>query len=214
VQNILLPQIPLQEVFYYRQRLINEFCNRDIKKNKAYFYSYREGEALRGPNEVCTFLLDFNGEYVPSTIITELFLVSDVCPRQNKKCTTACDLLTLASIGQFQNTVQYFPSRGHSLNVCDRDFATVKRKISRLDRIHSHEVQSAVIKDSSKTGKFTVNRIDSKNSIRLKKWWHKHYKNPVLPTSYYGKMFTKHQNCTFQTSTTLSSDVTLRTVVT
>jgi hypothetical protein len=71
----------------------------------------------------------------------------------------------------------------------------------------------AVIKDSVKTGKFIVNRVDSKNSIRFKKLWPKHYKNPVLPTNWYGEKFPKHQNCTFQTSTTLSSDVTPRTVV-
>jgi len=44
----------------------------------------------------------------------------------------------------------------------------VKRKINKLDRIHFHEEQLAVIKDSVKSGKFTVNRVDSKNSIRLK----------------------------------------------
>jgi UDP-N-acetylglucosamine enolpyruvyl transferase len=44
----------------------------------------------------------------------------------------------------------------------------VKRKISRLGKIHSHEEQLAVIKDSVKTAKFTVNRVDSKNNIRLK----------------------------------------------
>jgi len=76
--------------------------------------------------------------------------------------------VTLASSGQFQNTVHYFPFGGHSFNVCDRDFATVKRKINKLDRIHFHEEQLAVIKDSVKSGKFTVNRVDSKNSIRLK----------------------------------------------
>jgi hypothetical protein len=76
MQNILLPQISLHEVFYYRQGLIHEFCIRDMKNNKAFFYLYREGEALREPNKVCTFLLDFTGEYVPPTKITELFLVS------------------------------------------------------------------------------------------------------------------------------------------
>jgi hypothetical protein len=101
MQNILLPQIPLQGEFYYRQRLIHEFCIRDMKNKKAFLYSFREGEAPREPNEVCTFLLDFTGEYVPPTKVTELFLVSDVCPRQNKKCTIACVLLTLASSGQF-----------------------------------------------------------------------------------------------------------------
>jgi hypothetical protein len=76
----------------------------------------------------------------------------------------------LATSGQFQNIVHYFPFRGHLLKVCDRDFATVKRKISRLDRIYSYEEQLAVIKHSVKTGKFTVNRVDGKNSIRLNKF--------------------------------------------
>jgi len=74
----------------------------------------------------------------------------------------------LASSGQFQNTVHYFPFRGHPFNVCDRDFAAVKKKISRLDRIRSHEEQLAAIKDSIKTGKITVNGIDNKNSVLLK----------------------------------------------
>lgn len=69
MKNILLLQIPLREVFYYRQRLIREFCIRHMKNNKTFFYSYQEGEALRGPKEVCTYLLDFTGEYVPPTII-------------------------------------------------------------------------------------------------------------------------------------------------
>jgi len=43
-----------------------------MKNNKAFFYSYPEGEALRGRNEVCTFLLDFSAEYVPPTLITDL----------------------------------------------------------------------------------------------------------------------------------------------
>jgi hypothetical protein len=46
----------------------------------------------------------------------------------------------------------------------------VKRKISRLDRIYSHEEQLAVIKHYVKTGEFTVNRVDGKNSIRLNKF--------------------------------------------
>jgi hypothetical protein len=95
MKHIPLPQIALQEVLYYRQLLIHEFCIRDMKNNKAFYYAYREEETLRGSNEVCTFLLDLTREYVPSTIITELFLVSDVRPRQNKN-TISCFLLTLA----------------------------------------------------------------------------------------------------------------------
>lgn len=73
----------------------------------------------------------------------------------------------------------------------------------------------AVINNSVKTGKFTllVTELIARTAILKKKWWPKHYKNPVLPTCCFGKNVAKHQNYTFQTSTTLSSDVTLRTVV-
>jgi hypothetical protein len=37
MQNILLPQTLLQELFYYRQRLIHEFCIHDVKSNNTFF---------------------------------------------------------------------------------------------------------------------------------------------------------------------------------
>ena len=76
MQNLTLPQIPVQEIFYYRQLWIHEFCIHDMKNNKAFFYSYQEGEALKGPNEVCTFIKHFIDTCVP-TSITELFIFSD-----------------------------------------------------------------------------------------------------------------------------------------
>jgi hypothetical protein len=76
--------------------------------------------------------------------------------------------------------------------------ATVKRQISRRDSRHSHEEQLALINNSVKAGQFTVDRVDRKNSILLKKWWPKHYKNPVLPTSCYDKEVPKHQNLPFR----------------
>lgn len=83
-----------------------------------------------------------------NNIIIELFLFSDGCPGRNAEYTTACFLLALASSGRFQNIVQYFPLRGSSFNDCDSDFAAVKRKIPRRDRINSHEENVALIKDT------------------------------------------------------------------
>lgn len=68
MQNLPLPHIPVQEVFYMRQLCIYEFCVHNLKTEKAVFYSYQEGEAYKGPNEVCTFLKMFIDKYIPATV--------------------------------------------------------------------------------------------------------------------------------------------------
>lgn len=128
MQNLPLPHIPVQEVFYYRQLWVFVFCIHNLKTNKARFYSYHEGEALKGPNEICTFINDYINECVADTV-TELHIFSDGCPGQNKNNTVARFLLALASSGRFKNIYHDFPIRGHSLNDCDRNFAVVKRKL-------------------------------------------------------------------------------------
>ncbi|KAL1489772.1 hypothetical protein ABEB36_013706 [Hypothenemus hampei] len=55
MQNLPLPHIPVQEVFYLRQLWIYEFCVHNMKTEKAVFYSYQEGQAAKGPNEICIF---------------------------------------------------------------------------------------------------------------------------------------------------------------
>jgi len=57
-QNIPLPQIPLQEVFYYRQLLINEFFIRNNEKQQSIFLlvSRRRGteKTKRSPHLLTT----------------------------------------------------------------------------------------------------------------------------------------------------------------
>lgn len=52
MQNLPLPFIPVQEMFYLRKLWYYVFNIFDMKNNKAVFYTYREGEAKRGHNEV------------------------------------------------------------------------------------------------------------------------------------------------------------------
>ena len=59
MQNLPLPHIPVQEIFYLCQLWLYEFCIYDLKTGKSVFYSYCEGVANKCPNEVCTFVLDY-----------------------------------------------------------------------------------------------------------------------------------------------------------
>ena len=59
MQNLPLPHIPVLEIFCLRQLWIYEFWIYDLKTGKSVFYSYCEGVANEGPNEVCTFVLGY-----------------------------------------------------------------------------------------------------------------------------------------------------------
>ena len=46
-QNLPVPHIPVQEVFYDRRRWIHDFGVHVMENNKVFFYSYY-GEAVKG----------------------------------------------------------------------------------------------------------------------------------------------------------------------
>nr|CAI5852808.1 unnamed protein product [Callosobruchus analis] len=76
MQNMPVPQIPVQEMFYYRQLWVCAFEIHNIKKNTGHFYTYYEGQGQKGPNEGCTSLNDY---IMKPPEITELYLFSDGC---------------------------------------------------------------------------------------------------------------------------------------
>ena len=56
MQNLPLPSIPVQEIFYMRQLWINAFNIHDLKTGTCVMYLYHEGQARKGANEVASFL--------------------------------------------------------------------------------------------------------------------------------------------------------------
>lgn len=83
IQNLQLPQIPVQELFYLTKLTVSVFCITNMKTKKSAFYIYHEGIAAKSPNEVCTFLMDYIETYI-STDTKELHFFSDNSPGQNK----------------------------------------------------------------------------------------------------------------------------------
>jgi hypothetical protein len=45
--------------------------------------------------------------------------------------------MALVDTGVFDNVQQFLPVRGHSYNVCDRNFGLVKRVLRRGDHVYS-----------------------------------------------------------------------------
>ncbi|KAJ8895645.1 hypothetical protein PR048_000981 [Dryococelus australis] len=74
MQNLPLPAIPVQEMFYLCKLWHYVFCVHNIGDQKAMFYTYHEG----GPDDVCTMLNHYMETHM-SPGVKELHLFCDSC---------------------------------------------------------------------------------------------------------------------------------------
>lgn len=194
MQNLPLPDIPVQEIFYMRQIWVYAFCVTNLKNNSSRIYLYNEGTAKKGANEICSFLMDYIRYCVPETAET-LYLFSDSCPGQNKNHTFIRFCLGLVESRRFRNIVQRFPVRGHSFLDCDRTFGLFKRSIKKADRIyHPMEYVELMVNSNSK---ISVKVVDTEDIKNFNKWWPMLYKKSVLSVESYGKKVPRQQKQTF-----------------
>lgn len=175
MQNLPLPVIPVQEIFYFRQLWLYAFEIHSLKTEAGHFYMYHEGQGNKGPNEVCTFLNDYIVNHIPQEV-QELHIFSDACPGQNKNNTMVRFLITIQNRNRFKKIYHHFPIRGHSFLPCDRDFGSAKRIIRRSDRIYLPEEYEVMIKDSRKKVPFTIKTVSFKDILDFKNWWPSCYK--------------------------------------
>lgn len=138
MQNLPLPAMPVQDMFYLRKMWYYVFNAQDLQTGQSVFYNYPEGQALKGPNEVCTFLHNFIENYVPKEVEI-LNVSSDACGGQNRNHILLRLLLTLSNNGRFKEIHHYYPVRGHSFTPCDRTFGLIKRAIRKHDRLYIPE---------------------------------------------------------------------------
>lgn len=198
MQNLALPVIPVQDTFYLHQLTVNVFNIHDLKTRKTMFYVYHEGMGKKGPNEVCSFIMDFINRNIPPNI-QHFHIFSDGCGGQNKNHSVIRMCLGLADLGRFQSVNQYFPIRGHSYMPCDRDFAMVKKKMNKNDRVFLLKDYASLIVSSSAKKKFSVCLMDEDNTLikDYKKWWPVYYKKNSLSTESYGRGVRKENKVSF-----------------
>lgn len=200
MQNLPLPNIPVQEVFYMRQLWLNVFCIHDMKTNKAKIYIYHEGEAKKSPEEVCSMLLHYLKTEVPSGT-KHLVLFSDGPSGQNKNHCILRFLMNLCDRGIFETVRHYFPVRGHSFLPCDRDFGCIKRLVRRVDRVYTPNQYAEMILKSSKTGRFTVHQVTSEMIYSFNTWWPQFYKRTVISDETSGRGIQREDKIPFKVST-------------
>lgn len=201
MQNLSLPSIPVQDTFYLHQLTVNVFNIHNFKTGKSFFYIYHEGLGKKGPNEVCSFIMDYIRREI-SESVTHLHIFSDGCGGQNKNHCVIRMCMALIDLGRFKTVNQYFPIRGHSFMPCDRNFAVVKKNIKKNDRIFLLKEYAELIITSSSKGNFSVYLMDEENSVLkdYKKWWPQFYKKNCLSTASLGRGVPKDQKVSFNIS--------------
>ena len=186
MQNLQLPQIPIQDTFYLRQLSVSVFNVHDLRSGRARFYLYHEGIARKSPDEVCSFLFDYINENVGQHV-KHLDLFSDSCGGQNKNHAMVRLCLMLVAQGRFQFITHYFPIRGHSYLPCDRDFSMVKRKIRKMDRIYLLKEYAELIIESSKKMNFEVKIAKTEEVLHFKEWWPQFYRKNAISVETQGR---------------------------
>lgn len=173
MQNLPLP---VQEMFYLRKLWYYVFNVHSLCSDTSVFYTYTEGDAQRGPNEVSTSILDFITEHVPKEVKT-LHVFSDACAGQNRNHTLTRLFAALSMNGRFQVIHQYFPIRGYSFLPCDRNFSVVKRSLKKFDRIFSPDQYDDIIRSAKKVNpNFQVKRLTNNDILDVKGWWPHYFK--------------------------------------
>lgn len=133
MQNLPLPYIKTNAVFYARQLWQFVFGIHDLGSEVVTIYSYCEYIAKKGSNEVTSMLLDYLKNISPEGRPSELVLISDGCPGQNKNMTMVRFLYTLIHVFKMFEKITYlFPVRGHSYLPNDQDFSLIEIKKRRL----------------------------------------------------------------------------------
>jgi len=175
MQNLPLPNIPVQEVFYFRQLWVNTFGIHNLGTDDVRLYVYHEGQGRKSPDEVCTFLHDYIMKYVNCNVKT-FYLFCDGCAGQNKNNTVIRYLCSLIDARKFLKIVQIFPFRGHSFLPCDRDFGLIKRITKKADRVYSVEEYTEMMTRARAHNPFAVTNVKPTDILDFKNWWPKYYK--------------------------------------
>ncbi|CAH1112277.1 unnamed protein product [Psylliodes chrysocephalus] len=156
MQNLPLPHIPSDPVFYSRQLCYPIFGIHNLDTDEASIYAYTEGQAKKGANDVCSMLLHFFNSNNFTT--RSLVLLSDRCPGQNKNYIMLHFLFILVHVlNIFEKITYLFPIRGHSYLPNDQDFALIEKKKPYLERVKTPEEWDKVILSArSKPSKFFI----------------------------------------------------------
>jgi len=146
-ENMPLPHIPCDDVFYKRQIWSYNFCIFSAKTNQAYFFMYDESVAKKSQNEVISFL-HFYLQNLLSQGVETLYLFADNCSSQNKNNAIIEYLYNIIQSNAFklETVIQRYPEPGHSFLPCDRCFGLIEQQKRKIERVFLPETHQEMVR--------------------------------------------------------------------
>lgn len=159
MQNLPMPHIRTNAVFYARQLWLYVFGVHNDGGNTATMFSYDETIGRKGQNEVASLLFHYLRSNDVTT--TNLILISDGCAGQNKNYVLMKFLYLLVhGLHMFKSITHVFPIRGHSFLSCDQDFSLIE-KHKKTETVEMPKEWENIIKHArNKPSPFTVTNVD------------------------------------------------------
>jgi len=168
--NLSLPQILVQDLYYYRQLTVCNFGVHNLYTESMKCYIYHEGEAGKGPNEIISLINHYINNDIDKKVEC-LYIFCNNCAGQNKNNAIIRFLMGLVENKRFEEVQVLYPMRCHSFMPCDRDFGLIKRLVVKYERLYTVDQYINLISEASKIpDKFSVVKVDQNLIIDYKKW--------------------------------------------
>lgn len=182
MQNLPLPHLQTNQVFYSRQLWYNVFGVHNLGTNDVTMFTYHECDAKKGANEVTTllfrYLRDLNGD-----LPEHLVLISDSCCGQNKNYIMLHFLFMLVHcFKMFKSVLHLFPVRGHSYLPNDQDFSLIEKKKRVLESAELPDDWDQIILEARKyPSPFKLHKIHHYDIIDMKGATEKYFWKAAKP---------------------------------
>ncbi|CAG4917086.1 unnamed protein product [Colias eurytheme] len=167
MQNLPLPHIPTNTVFYCRQLWYYVFGLHDLSNDDASLYCYHEGVGKKGQNDVTSFLFQY---LTHKDVKQKLVLFSDGCSGQNKNYVMVHFLYMLVHCLHIFDSITYiFPIRGHSFLPNDQDFAIIEKRKRKEQAETPSDWDSIMSGCRQSPSPFNVIKVDQSMLFDIKK---------------------------------------------
>lgn len=163
-----IPKAPTNILYYLKNLNLFNLGVHDAKTDRGFFHVWLETCAGRRAQEVTSCLIKFlDTELNPNAV--ELIAWADTCGGQNRNHLLCLMLHFFLAKQKTLKVIKIrFLQSGHSFNVCDRDFASVERKIKKAQTIYTAQEVVKIMENCRSKNKFKVTQMKCDDFMSVK----------------------------------------------